>query len=248
MRAALLQRRGAAESRRISHGAVSGVSLVGTIGKAFSANGTSHTATLGQAATANNVLVAVIGGSAGALRSPPASPPTGWTEILAGRQLNGASAGMCWIYAKVAAGGETGMAITWSGNMIPGSRGFEFSGCDISSGLTSAIPQTIPYVFSNNASEILGDGVFVDALVTATHAKDYVLSILAGRGTNPLGAHAFAAGYTESDTAATGGVGVVQSAFKELTNSGDTTTPDASFTNSQGNPVMILGGIVLRAA
>lgn len=247
MSAISVARRGKIAAARVVAPA-GGVQLVGSIGKATSAAGTAHTASLGQAATANNLLIAIIGGSAGALRSPPAVPPTGWTELLSGRQLNGASAGMSWIYGKIAAGGETGMAITWTGNMTPGSRGLEFSGIDISSGIVSAIAATIAYVFSNNGSETIGDGTFVNGAVTAAHDGDVVLSTLAGRGTSPLAAHAFVSPLVEGDTAATGGIGVVQTALKTLAHAGDSITPDVSFTNAQGSPVMILGGLVIKAA
>lgn len=198
------------------------------------------TVTFPQAATAGNLLVIILAASGSGVRT--LTTPSGWTLQGSG-SADPTNAGMLWVLTKIAAGGETSQSIAWTGgNMAPGWRGVELTGVD------NVTPVLACPVFLVDTSAGATMGITGTSRTTAAD-NEYQLAVAGGRGpTAGFNSHSFGGGYTESDTTATGGSGVANSAARGGDPAGTVITPTFTFTNAQGSAVTVFGNLSLKAA
>lgn len=217
------------------------VAQVGTIAKGGAASGASpQTVTLPNTATAGNVLIVAVAGSASGTRT--FSTPAGWTALNSGTAA-GTSAGMLAVFGFVASGGETSVSVAWTGgNMVFGYRAIELSGID------SVSPFAGPAAPNAVTTTSAGPSTLTAATRTSATAGEYLLSFLGGRGPAAGLTHAWDGAETETDTGVTGQVAVCYSAFQVIAASGGTATPSSTYTNTMGSPVTIIEWVAIKPA
>lgn len=239
MRGVRFGRRGNLAARLQSHTPPGGPTPVGSIAHGNTASGAGPaTVTLPQAATAGNLLVIEFSGTGSGVRA--LTTPSGWT-LAQSASGAGASAGMLWVLWKFAAGGETSQSVAWTGgNMVAGWRAFEFSGVN-----ATPIAAAPAFTVDLTAGATLG---ITGTTRTTAAANEYQLAVAGGRGVSGgFNTHSFGGGYTESDTTATGGTAVGNSAARTDATAGTVITPTFTFTNAQGSPVTIFGNISIAS-
>lgn len=221
------------------------IALVGTPAHNAQANGsTAFTAALPQAATAGNALLIAVAFSAAAART--ITLPGTWTLLGQLQQVSSTSLGGLWVIGKIAAGGETGPSIAWTGGtMIPAWATMELSGVD--AGTFPAAPSPPAGSPDYAASVAAGPTSLAAGSRTAVTDDEAIVSFFGGRGPTGGITHTWDANETEIVSANSGQAGNIYAAWQTVATAGTVRTPSlTSFTNSQGNPATLIGWVALK--
>lgn len=222
------------------------IAPVGSPVQSGAANGTSCTVTLPQAATAGNLLLIALTTSASGARTI-AAPAGGWAALggFGHASATSASYAQTLIFWKIAAGGETSAAFSWTGNAIPGWEAVEYSGTD------TTTPLTLSASFDFTTGAGPGGTLTAPNTRTAAAAGERLLAMLGARALASSGqpTHTWDGAETEPATTGTGVVGQTYLAWQTLATVGATATPSITgYTNTQGNAVAILFWVAISPA
>lgn len=218
------------------------ISQVGSPTAGFTA-GTSISATLPQAATAGNVIVIAIGGSKGSLGAPTITI-SGYTEMGGVWQNSGTLSGGTRLFAKIAAGGETGATISSSSSITGAWVALELTGVDTG---TFPVGPTAPATYTSNATTGL-QTMNSNTRITAA-ADEYLVTVCGGRGPSSGDVTlSFGGGASGLYTTPSGALGFIYVGGQSVAAASTSVTHTATLTNNQGSPVNAIGTVAFKAA